>query len=79
MLCSLQPTGGGGDMSAMDQAAAMGIMASLTGDVNGDSQKSVEPLFMAMSGFIGMALMFVLSVLFLPKVRTLQAMCAPWR
>lgn len=29
--------------------------------------KGMEPLFMAISGFIGMALMFVFSVLFLPK------------
>lgn len=29
--------------------------------------KTLEPLFMAISGFIGMAVMFVLSVLVLPK------------
>lgn len=33
-----------------------------------NEKKRVEPLFVAMSGFIGVALMFVVSVLFLPKL-----------
>jgi len=33
-----------------------------------EDNKSVEPLFMAMTGFIGMASMFIVSVLFLPKL-----------
>lgn len=35
--------------------------------------KSLEPLFMAISGFIGMAVMFVLSVLVLPKFGVLKS------
>lgn len=30
-------------------------------------KKALEPLFMAISGFVGMAVMFVLSILVLPK------------
>ncbi|KAF5300186.1 hypothetical protein FQA39_LY11220 [Lamprigera yunnana] len=32
-----------------------------------DKKKGLEPLFMAVSSFIGMAVMFVLSILFIPK------------
>lgn len=32
-----------------------------------DKKKALEPLFMAISGFIGMALMFALSAIVLPK------------
>lgn len=35
--------------------------------------KALEPLFMAISGFIGMAVMFVLSVLVLPKFGILKS------
>ncbi|KAK4871621.1 hypothetical protein RN001_015745 [Aquatica leii] len=35
--------------------------------IDHDKKKAMEPLFMAMSSFIGMAVMFVLSILFLPK------------
>lgn len=35
-------------------------------------KKALEPLFMAISGFIGMAVMFVLSVLILPKFGILK-------
>lgn len=31
--------------------------------------KALEPLFMAISGFIGMAVMFVFSMVFLPKLK----------
>ena len=47
---------------AADAAATAALMA-------GGADRAVEPLFMAMAGFVGMALMFVASVLFLPKVR----------
>ncbi|XP_034234138.1 uncharacterized protein LOC117641130 [Thrips palmi] len=68
------PSGGG----EIDKETAMGIMASLAGDPSAlmqgnDGNKSVEPLFMAMSGFIGMTLMFVMSVLFLPKWGALRS------
>nr|CAD7261321.1 unnamed protein product [Timema shepardi] len=39
----------------------------------GTNDRTVEPLFVAMAGFIGMALMFVFSVLFLPKFGTLRS------
>lgn len=35
--------------------------------------KALEPLFMAISGFIGMAVMFVVSVLVLPKFGILKS------
>lgn len=37
-----------------------------------DKKKAMEPLFMAISGFLGMAAMFVLSVFFLPKFGILK-------
>jgi hypothetical protein len=37
------------------------------------SEKSVEPLFMAIAGFVGMALMFAFSVLFLPKFGNIRS------
>jgi hypothetical protein len=37
------------------------------------TNKSVEPLFMAVAGFVGMALMFAFSVLFLPKFGNLRS------
>lgn len=38
-----------------------------------EKKKVMEPLFMAVSSFIGMAVMFVLSVLFLPKFGGLKS------
>lgn len=35
--------------------------------------KGLEPLFMAISGFIGMAVMFILSVIVLPKFGVLKS------
>ncbi|KAF5296886.1 hypothetical protein FQR65_LT10152 [Abscondita terminalis] len=35
--------------------------------VDQDKKKAMEPLFMAVSSFIGMAVMFVLSILFIPR------------
>lgn len=35
--------------------------------------KALEPLFMAISGFIGMAVMFVMSVLVLPKLGIMKS------
>lgn len=84
-LQQIQQLGGGptagGDQdpgAGGDRETALGIMAQLTGDPGAmmggaDAQKSVEPLFMAMSGFIGMALMFIMSVLFLPKWGALRS------
>lgn len=40
--------------------------------LDSSSNKSVEPLFMAIAGFVGMALMFAFSVLFLPKFGNLR-------
>ncbi|XP_021922772.1 uncharacterized protein LOC110831262 isoform X2 [Zootermopsis nevadensis] len=37
------------------------------------TNKSVEPLFMAVAGFVGMALMFAFSVLFFPKFGNLRS------
>jgi hypothetical protein len=37
------------------------------------TNKSVEPLFMAVAGFVGMALMFAFSILFLPKFGNLRS------
>ncbi|KAK9890201.1 hypothetical protein WA026_010311 [Henosepilachna vigintioctopunctata] len=42
-------------------------ISSTKASTNGDKKNKLEPLFMAISGFLGMALMFVLSVLVLPK------------
>lgn len=36
-------------------------------------KKGLEPLFMAISGFVGMAVMFVLSAVFLPKFKILKS------
>ncbi|PNF33291.1 hypothetical protein B7P43_G10122 [Cryptotermes secundus] len=41
--------------------------------LDSSSNKSVEPLFMAIAGFVGMALMFAVSVLFLPKFGNLRS------
>ncbi|KAJ9580902.1 hypothetical protein L9F63_023917 [Diploptera punctata] len=41
--------------------------------IDGGSNKSVEPLFMAIAGFVGMALMFAFSVLFFPKFGNLRS------
>jgi hypothetical protein len=41
--------------------------------VDSGTDKSVEPLFMAVAGFVGMALMFAFSVLFLPKFGNLRS------
>lgn len=40
----------------------------LVSNSNVSNVKTVEPLFMAMTGFISMAVMFAASVLFLPKL-----------
>ena len=41
--------------------------------IDNGTNKSVEPLFMAIAGFVGMALMFAFSVLFLPKFGNLRS------
>ncbi|XP_066995178.2 uncharacterized protein [Anabrus simplex] len=38
-----------------------------------NEEKAVEPLFMAMAGFIGMAVMFIVSILFFPKFGSLRS------
>ncbi|XP_044765868.1 uncharacterized protein LOC123322089 [Coccinella septempunctata] len=43
------------------------VKISTTKASEGDQKNKLEPLFMAISGFLGMAVMFVLSVLVLPK------------
>lgn len=43
------------------------VKISTTKAADGDKKNKLEPLFMAISGFLGMAVMFVLSVLVLPK------------
>ncbi|KAL3289465.1 hypothetical protein HHI36_022888 [Cryptolaemus montrouzieri] len=42
-------------------------ISSTKASADGDKKNKLEPLFMAISGFLGMAVMFVLSVLVLPK------------
>ncbi|PSN44700.1 hypothetical protein C0J52_11841 [Blattella germanica] len=41
--------------------------------IDSGTNKSVEPLFMAIAGFVGMALMFAFSVLFMPKFGNLRS------
>ncbi|KAL0267961.1 UNVERIFIED_CONTAM: hypothetical protein PYX00_010077 [Menopon gallinae] len=49
------------------------VMMHATVHMTDASNKSVEPLFMAISSFIGMALMFAFSVLFVPKFGKLRS------
>ncbi|GLH07535.1 Uncharacterized protein GBIM_13018 [Gryllus bimaculatus] len=51
----------------------MGHMVPTAMMVMDNGEKNVEPLFMAIAGFVGMALMFAASVLFLPKFGTLRS------
>lgn len=37
------------------------------------AQKNVEPLFIAMASFVGMAMMFILSILFMPKFGNIRS------
>lgn len=41
--------------------------------IDSGSNKSVEPLFMAIASFIGMALVFAFSVLFLPRLGSIRS------
>lgn len=38
-----------------------------------EKKKGLEPLFMAISGFVGMAVMFVISTMVLPKFKLLKS------
>lgn len=40
---------------------------------DGNSEKSIEPLFIAMASFVGVAMMFILSILFMPKFGNLSS------
>ncbi|XP_049805183.1 uncharacterized protein LOC126248332 [Schistocerca nitens] len=57
----------------MSTSQSMTDMVHMDASEMSDSQKNVEPLFMAIAGFIGMAVMYIVSVLFLPKFGSLRS------
>lgn len=48
-------------------------IVSTSNSPDNNKKKGMEPLFMAVSSFVGMAVMFVLSILFLPKFGGLKS------
>lgn len=54
-------------MTMMPNGMSTDMMSSGMMMTGGSSEKSIEPLFIAMASFVGVAMMFILSILFMPK------------